>query len=103
LLDLSFAVTVTRKSMSLIRQNLSWAILYNLIAVPAAVLGMLEPWHAALGMSLSSLIVVVNGLRLLNMEPKEVYMPNRVGYDGYDGSDSNGDGSDVQHEAVTVR
>jgi Cu2+-exporting ATPase len=71
LLDLSFAVTVTRKSMSLIRQNLSWAIVYNVIAVPAAVIGMLEPWHAALGMSLSSLIVVVNGLRLLNMQPQE--------------------------------
>jgi Cu2+-exporting ATPase len=51
--------------LKLIRQNLTWAIAYNLVAIPAAVTGLLEPWHAALGMSLSSVIVVCNALRLL--------------------------------------
>lgn len=69
LLDLSFALRVARLSYRLIRQNLGWALLYNVLAVPAAVLGLLEPWHAALGMSLSSLIVVLNGLRVLRLQP----------------------------------
>lgn len=47
-----------------IRQNLTWAIGYNLIAVPLAATGALAPWMAALGMSLSSLLVVLNALRL---------------------------------------
>lgn len=68
LLDLELGVRMSRKAMQLIRQNLAWAVLYNVIAIPAAVLGYLEPWHAALGMSLSSLIVVVNGLRLLKLK-----------------------------------
>jgi Cu2+-exporting ATPase len=58
-----------RMALKLIRQNLGWAIVYNIIAIPAAVLGLLEPWHAALGMSLSSLLVVLNGLRLLLANP----------------------------------
>ena len=69
--DLAYAVTVARTSLTLIRHNLGWAILYNLIAVPAAVTGFLEPWHAALGMSLSSLLVVLNGLRLLALKRQE--------------------------------
>ncbi|ASK26485.1 copper-translocating P-type ATPase [Neisseria chenwenguii] len=47
-----------------IRQNLSWAGAYNLIAVPLAVFGFVTPWIAALGMSLSSLVVVGNAVRL---------------------------------------
>ncbi|MFZ6846361.1 heavy metal translocating P-type ATPase [Undibacterium sp. RuTC16W] len=65
--DLEFAMTIAAKAMQLIRQNLIWAIVYNLIAIPAAVTGLLEPWHAAVGMSVSSLIVVLNALRLLRM------------------------------------
>lgn len=67
--DLSFAMKVSRFSYRLIQENLAWALLYNVIAIPAAVVGWLEPWHAALGMSLSSLLVVVNGLRVLRMQP----------------------------------
>ncbi len=48
----------------IIRQNLGWAVVYNLIAVPFAAAGILAPWMAAIGMSLSSLIVVGNALRL---------------------------------------
>lgn len=47
-----------------IRQNLIWAVMYNVAAIPMAVTGVLSPWMAALGMSLSSLIVVLNALRL---------------------------------------
>ncbi|MBI1889359.1 MAG: cadmium-translocating P-type ATPase [Burkholderiales bacterium] len=63
--DLQAAVQVTGKSLKLIYQNLSWAVLYNVIAIPAAVAGLLLPWQAAIGMSLSSLIVVMNSLRIL--------------------------------------
>ena len=58
------AVGVARATRRIIRQNITWAIIYNLTAVPLAVSGILAPWMAAIGMSLSSLIVVLNALRL---------------------------------------
>ncbi|PSJ79762.1 heavy metal translocating P-type ATPase [Neisseria iguanae] len=54
-----------RRTRQIIQQNLTWATAYNLIAVPLAVSGYVEPWIAALGMSLSSLLVLGNALRLL--------------------------------------
>jgi Cu2+-exporting ATPase len=42
---------------------LIWALSYNLCAVPAAAMGLIVPWVAALGMSLSSLVVVLNAIR----------------------------------------
>ncbi len=65
LADLRYAFGISRMAWRLIRQNLGWAVLYNLIAIPAALTGWLTPWQAALGMSLSSLLVVGNALRLL--------------------------------------
>lgn len=53
-----------QRTHQIIRQNLLWASAYNLIAVPLAILGYVTPWVAALGMSLSSLLVVSNALRL---------------------------------------
>jgi Cu2+-exporting ATPase len=50
--------------MKVIRQNLAWATIYNLVAIPAAAFGLLVPWMAGLGMSLSSAGVVLNALRL---------------------------------------
>ena len=53
-----------RKTLRIIRQNLLWAAGYNLLAIPAAATGLVAPWLAAIGMSLSSLLVVLNALRL---------------------------------------
>ncbi|STZ76124.1 heavy metal translocating P-type ATPase [Bergeriella denitrificans] len=58
-------VAQARKARRVIAQNLRWASAYNLIAVPLAVFGFVTPWIAALGMSLSSLVVLGNALRLL--------------------------------------
>ena len=61
------------RTLRVIRQNLGWALAYNLVAVPAAVLGYVTPWLAALGMSLSSLLVVANSLRLLRHTKPAAY------------------------------
>ncbi len=60
---LAFGERVTR----IIRQNVFWAVSYNMTAIPLAAAGLLEPWMAALGMSLSSLLVVMNARRLRTM------------------------------------
>jgi Cu2+-exporting ATPase len=52
------------QTMKIIRQNLAWALIYNVIALPLASVGLVAPWMAAIGMSMSSLVVVVNALRL---------------------------------------
>jgi Cu2+-exporting ATPase len=52
------------RTRGIIRQNLLWALGYNLLAVPFAAAGLVVPWMAALGMSLSSLLVVLNSGRL---------------------------------------
>ncbi|MBD3669889.1 MAG: cadmium-translocating P-type ATPase [Gammaproteobacteria bacterium] len=57
-------VTMARRTLSIIRQNLAWALGYNLLALPLASMGLVAPWMAAIGMSASSLVVVVNALRL---------------------------------------
>lgn len=54
-----------QRTGKIIRQNICWAITYNLLAIPAAMTGLVAPWLAALGMSLSSLIVVLNSARLV--------------------------------------
>lgn len=57
-----------RRARRIIRQNLLWSLLYNLSAIPLALAGLLPPWLAAIGMSVSSLLVVLNAGRLQRME-----------------------------------
>ena len=58
------AVQLARAAMTVIRANLAWAFGYNVIAIPLAALGYLNPLFAGIAMSASSLIVVANSLRL---------------------------------------
>ena len=58
------AFEMAHRTQRIIRQNMAWALMYNFGAIPAAAAGLVAPWLAALGMSLSSLIVVLNALRL---------------------------------------
>jgi soluble P-type ATPase len=55
---------LAQRTMAIVRQNLWWALAYNAACVPAAVMGYVSPWLAGLGMALSSLLVVLNALRL---------------------------------------
>ncbi len=58
------AIVLSKKTHLIIKQNLLWSVVYNFSMVPLAALGFIPPWLAALGMSLSSLGVVLNALRL---------------------------------------
>jgi Cu2+-exporting ATPase len=58
------AIGWSRRVRRVIRQNLAWAIGYNVVALPLALSGQLPPWLAAAGMSASSLVVVLNAMRL---------------------------------------
>lgn len=56
-----------RRTHKVVRQNLSWAALYNAVCIPLAVLGYMPPWLAGLGMAASSLLVVLNSARLASL------------------------------------
>ncbi|MEW6560771.1 MAG: heavy metal translocating P-type ATPase [Pseudomonadota bacterium] len=61
-------VITGRRTVGVMRQNLIWAVVYNLIAIPLAVAGFITPVWAAVGMSSSSLLVVLNAARLARRE-----------------------------------
>ncbi|MEA2116962.1 heavy metal translocating P-type ATPase [Halovibrio sp. HP20-50] len=58
------AIEVSRATRRIMRQNMIWSVCYNVSALPLAAMGLVPPWLAAIGMSLSSLVVVGNSLRL---------------------------------------
>ncbi|WP_237054713.1 heavy metal translocating P-type ATPase [Microbulbifer sediminum] len=71
------ALALALRCRRVVRQNLGWALGYNALALPLAVCGLVPPWMAALGMSASSLVVVLNALRLSRWQPRAV--ATRVG------------------------
>jgi cation-transporting ATPase V/Cu+-exporting ATPase len=63
------ALVLTRRTYRVIAQNLFWAFAYNVVMIPLAVLGVLNPAWAAAAMALSSVTVVLNALRLRRFSP----------------------------------
>lgn len=64
LADIAGARSLARRALKVVRQNLAWAAAYNAACVPLALAGWLPPWAAGLGMASSSLVVVLNAMRL---------------------------------------
>ncbi|MFT5705854.1 MAG: Cu2+-exporting ATPase, partial [Oceanospirillaceae bacterium] len=69
-------LALARKTKMIIKQNIGWAVCYNFMALPLAAFGLIPPYAAAIGMSLSSLIVVTNALRLAKQKPLVSYQSN---------------------------
>ena len=62
--DVADALALSRRARRVIHQNLAWSATYNLVCIPLALMGYLPPWAAGLGMACSSLVVVLNALRV---------------------------------------
>ena len=58
------ALKLAKKTLRIIHLNMGWALIYNVIGLPIAALGLLRPIYAAAAMALSSLFVVTNSLRI---------------------------------------
>ncbi|MGH8157637.1 MAG: heavy metal translocating P-type ATPase [Rhodanobacter sp.] len=71
------ARAIARQVQSVVTQSRRWALVYNLCAVPFAALGFVPPWLAGIGMSLSSLLVVLNALRVGRERPGATLAPPR--------------------------
>ena len=69
-LDVALTIRQARATMRIVKQNLLWAALYNAVSIPLALMGLMPPWLAGLGMAGSSLLVIVNALRLASNAPE---------------------------------
>ena len=80
---LTRAHAIAHQLQAVVSQSRHWALLYNLVAVPFAAFGLVPPWLAAIGMSLSSLVVVLNALRVGGTTSADQYLAplgmNRIG------------------------
>ena len=65
-------ILISQKTIGIVKQNLIWAAVYNFACVPLAMMGYLPAWLAGLGMACSSLLVVLNALRLSSPIPIEL-------------------------------
>jgi P-type Cu2+ transporter len=65
------ALRLSRRTLRIVRQNLWWALVYNVACVPLAIAGLLPAWLAGLGMASSSLLVVLNAMRLARLAHAE--------------------------------
>src|SRR5262249_16224855 len=59
------AFTLARRTFAVVRENLAWAAAYNAVAIRLAAMGFVSPLAASIGMSVSSLAVVANAMRLM--------------------------------------
>ncbi len=62
------AYRISRAAMTIIKQNLAWAFVYNVVGIPLAMTGLLTPVYAAIAMTASSLLVSLNSLRLMRFK-----------------------------------
>ena len=76
-MDVALTVQQARATLRIVKQNLAWAALYNAVSIPMALVGWMPPWLAGLGMAGSSLLVILNALRLTAK-----WRGIRVGYPG---------------------
>jgi len=81
-LGITDAIQLSRATMTVIRANLAWAFGYNVIALPLAALGYLNPLFAGIAMSASSLIVVANSLRIRRFTVTPAPSPGRAARPG---------------------
>jgi Cu2+-exporting ATPase len=64
------AIGIARRTMQIARQNLVWSAAYNFCALPLAALGWIAPWAAAVGMTISSIAVIMNAMRVRSADTR---------------------------------